>query len=113
MLAFVPPPVPTPARPTPPTGTSAVTSPVEVAEKEEEVEEAPDSVSNQAVAYRAEEHEPTPLYVLGIVALAALAGVGIRRRPRGGRGAQAIAPATVNTARAQRRLGRGQRRPPW
>ena len=39
LLAFVPPPVPTPARPTPPSGTSAVTSPVEMAEHEEEEEE--------------------------------------------------------------------------
>ena len=41
--AFVPPPVPTPARPTPPSGTSAVTSPVEAAEKEEEWREATES----------------------------------------------------------------------
>ena len=51
VLAAVPPPVPTPARPSPPSGTSAVTSPVEAVEKEEEHEEAPESVSNQAVAY--------------------------------------------------------------
>jgi hypothetical protein len=48
--------------------------------------------------------------VLGAVFLAALAGASIRRRQRGGRGVR-VAPATVNTARAQRRLAR--ERPPW
>ena len=56
--AFVPVPVPTPARPTPPSGTSAVTSPVEAPQREEEDEVAPESVSNEAVAYSAHEHEP-------------------------------------------------------
>ena len=51
LLAFVPPPVPTPARPSPPTGTSAVTSPIEVAEREEEEESATEQASNLAVAY--------------------------------------------------------------
>ena len=98
--------VPTPARPTPPSGTSAVTSPVEAAEKEEEHEEAPESVSNQAVAYRAHEHEPSPFYLLGIVVLAAFAGASLRGRPgRGRRGAQ-IAPATISTMRTQRRMSR-------
>jgi hypothetical protein len=104
-LAFVPPPVPTPARPTPPSGTSAVTSPVEVAEKEEEEEEAPESVSNKAVAYRASEHEPWPAYLLGVVVLAALAGASIRRPRRDSRVAR-IAPATLGTTRAQRRAAR-------
>jgi hypothetical protein len=106
LLPFVPPPVPTPARPTPPSGTSAVTSPVEAVEKEEEEEEATESVSNQAVAYRASESEPTPLYVLGIVTLAAFAGASVRRRPRRGRRGAQVATATVlNTERSQRRLG--------
>jgi len=110
LLAFVPPPLPTPARPTPPSGTSAVTSPVEVAEHEEDEEAAPESVSNQAAAYRVQEQEPTPLYVLGIVVLAAFAGASVvRRRPRPGRRGERIAPATVNTARAQRRWSREQR----
>ena len=113
VLAFVPPPVPTPARPTPPSGTSAVTSPVEVAEHEEEEEGATESVSNQAVAYRASEQEPTPLYIIGIVLLAALAGASVRRRPRGGRRGAAVAPATLNGARAQRRLSPERRRRPW
>lgn len=111
VLAFVPPPVPTPARPTPPSGTSAVTSPVEAAEREEESEAAPESVSNEAVAYRAPEHEPSPVYLLGLVILAAFAGASIRRRPRRGEREVRIAPATISTIRTQRRMtgGRGRR----
>ena len=105
LLAFVPPPVPTPARPTPPSGTSAVTSPVEMAEHEEEEESATESVSNQALAYRAPEHEPSPVYVLGIVLLAAFAGAStVRRRPRRGRRELRVAPATLSSMRAQRRM---------
>jgi hypothetical protein len=99
---FVPPPVPTPARPTPPSGTSAV----EAVEREEEEESATESVANQAVAYRAAEHEPTPLYLLGIVMLAAFAGASARRRPRRGRREVRVAPATISTMRAQRRMSR-------
>jgi hypothetical protein len=110
VLAFVPPPVPTPARPTPPSGTSAVTSPIEVAEKEEEHEEAPESVSNKAVAYLAPEHEPAPGYILGIVILAAFAGATARRRPRRGRRELHVAPATLNTMRDQRLRRRRPRR---
>jgi len=111
VLAFVPPPVPTPARPTPPSGTSAVTSPVEAAEREEESEAAPESVSNEAVAYRAPEHEPSPLYILGIVTLAAFAGASIRKRPRRGGREVRVAPATISGMRMQRRFAprRGRR----
>jgi hypothetical protein len=110
-LAFVPPPVPTPARPTPPSGTSAVTSPIEVAEHEEEEESATESVSNQALAYRASEHEPSPVYILGIVLLAAFAGASIaRRRPRRGRRELHVAPATLSGTRAQRRMDAERRR---
>ncbi len=105
LLAFVPPPLPTPARPTPPSGTSAVTSPVEMAEQEEEEEEATESVSNQAVAYRPHEHEPSPVYILGIVLLAAFAGASVAR-PRRGRRDIRVAPATLSSERAQRRNGR-------
>jgi hypothetical protein len=112
VLAFVPPPVPTPARPTPPSGTSAVTSPIEVAEHEEEEESATESVSNQALAYRASEHEPAPAYILGIVLLAAFAGASVaRRRPRRGRRELYVAPATLSSMRAQRRMGSKGRRP--
>lgn len=110
LLAFVPPPVPTPARPTPPSGTSAVTSPVEMAEHEEEEEQATESVSNQAVAYHAPEHEPSPVYILGLVLLAAFAGAStMRRRPRRGRRAVKVAPATLTTTRGQRRMSRDVR----
>jgi hypothetical protein len=109
--AFVPPPPPAPGEPTPPSGTSAVTSPVEAAQKEEEHEEAPESVSNQAVAYRAPEHEPAPEYLLGIVLLAAFAGAAGRRRPRSGRHELRVAPATLSASRGQRRMSRRSRLP--
>ena len=112
LLPFVPLPLPTPARPTPPSGTSAVTSPVEAAEREEEEEEATESVGNNAVAYRAPDHEPSPAYLLGIVVLAAFAGASIRRRPRGGRRPARVAPATISTMRAQQRFSRDDRRWP-
>jgi hypothetical protein len=109
--AIVPPPVPTPARPTPPSGTSAVTQPVEAPEREEEEEAAPESVSNEAVAYRESEHEPSPLYLLGVVLLAAFAGASLRGRPgRRGRDVQ-VAPATLTGMRAQRRMDPRRRWP--
>jgi hypothetical protein len=103
VLSALPPPVPTPARPTPPSGTSAVTSPVEAPEREEEEEEATESVGNKAVAYRSSEHEMPPGYILGIVLLAAFAGASIRR-PRRGRREVRVAPATMSTMRSQRRM---------
>jgi hypothetical protein len=108
LAAFVPPPLTPEANPTPPSGTSAVTSPVEAAQREEEEEEATESVSNQAVSYRAQEWEPAPVYILGIVLLAAFAGASIRR-PRRGRRELRVAPATLTSARAQRRVA-GERR---
>jgi hypothetical protein len=110
VLAFVPPPVPTPARPTPPSGTSAVTSPVEAAEKEEEHEEATEQVSNQAVAYRGSEHDPAPEYVLGLLVIAAFAGVSIRRGPRRRRRDVQVAAASVSPTRRYDRDSRGGRR---
>jgi hypothetical protein len=106
LLAVVPPPLPTPARPTPPSGTSAVTSPVEAPEKEEKEEEATESVGNNAAVYRPAEHEAPPLYLLSILVLAAFAGATVRRRPRHGRRDVRVAPATVNAARWQRRASR-------
>jgi hypothetical protein len=107
--AILPPPIPTPARPTPPSGTSAVTSPVEAPEKEEEQEAAPESVSNEAVAYRASEHEPPSAYLIGIIVLAALAGASVRGRPgRRGRGVT-VAPATISSSRSQRRISSRRR----
>jgi hypothetical protein len=84
---------------------------VEVAEHEEEEEGATESVSNQALAYRAPEHEPSPAYVLGIVVLAAFAGASMRRRPRRGRRELHVAAATISAMRAERRTSdrRGRR----
>jgi len=79
-----------------------VTSPVEVAEKEEEHEEAPESVSNKAVAYRPAEGESMPSYLLGVVLLAAIAGASARWRPR--RGRRHAMPATVTVSVSQRNL---------
>ena len=109
LLAILPPPLPTPARPTPPSGTSPVTQPVEAAEKEEQSEEATESVGNNAVAYRQAEHEAPPVYLLGLIVLAALAGVGARRRPRRDRREVRVAPATITAARWQQSVsGRGR-----
>ncbi len=102
---FVPPPLLEPVNPTPPSGTSAVTSPVEAAQKEEDREEATESVSNQALAYRQHEHEPSPVYLLGLILLAAFAGASTVRRPRRGPREIRVAPATISTIRTQRRLG--------
>ena len=80
-------------------------------EREEEEEAAPESVSNEAVAYRTSEHEPSPVYILGIVLLAAFAGASIRGRPgRRGRDVR-VAPATLMGMRAQRTMDprRGRR----
>ena len=87
-----------------------MTSPVEAAEKEEEQEEATEHVSNQAVAYRATDHEPDALYILGLITLAAFAGVSIRRRPRRGRRGAQVAPATISTIRTQERMRPRSRR---
>ena len=110
---IVPPPLPPVAEPTPPGGTSAVTSSANAPEREEEDESATESVSNQAVAYRASEHEPVPMYLLGLILLAALAGAGAVKRTRRGRKELRIAPATISGMRAQRRISRSHRRPPW
>jgi hypothetical protein len=103
--AFVPVPLPTPARPTPPSGTSPVTSPVEAAQKEEEEEAAPESVDAAASAYHPSEHETPPVYLLGVVVLAAFAGASLRGR-RGPRRGIRVAPATITTSNAQRRWER-------
>ncbi len=98
-------PLPTPARPTPPSGTSAVTSPVEAAQKEDEEEAAPESVDAAASAYHPDEHEAPPFYLLGLVVLAAFAGASLRGR-RGPRRKIQVAPATVTTSNMQRRWER-------
>ena len=107
--AFVPVPLPTPGRPTPPSGTSPVTSPVEAAQKEEEDEVAPESVDAAASAYYPSEHETPPVYLVGLVVLAAFAGASLRGR-RGPRRGPRVAPATVNDSQAQRRWEREDKR---
>jgi len=109
-LAIVPPPLPTPARPTPPSGTSAVTQPVEAPEKEEKEEEATESVGNQAVAYRQDEHEQAPLFVISLIVIAAFAGATTHRRMRRGRRDVRVAPATISTTRWQRSVSRWDQR---
>jgi hypothetical protein len=86
-----------------------VTSPVEAAQKEEEEEAAPESVDAAASAYRPSEHETPPVYLLGLVVLAAFAGASLRGR-RGPRRDTRVAPATVNTSHAQRSWEREQHR---
>ena len=98
--SIVPPPIPTPARPSPPSGTSAV----EAVQREEQEESAPESVGNQATAYHETEHEPVPPYLLGVVVLAAFAGASMRKRTRGRDRLVRVAPATISSSRAQRRM---------
>jgi hypothetical protein len=107
LTVFVPPPLPASAEPTPPSGTSAV----EAVQREEEEEEATESVSAKAVAYRQVEHEPSPLYLLGLIVLAAFAGASTRRRPRRGEREVRVAPATLSTTRSQRHTAPRPRRP--
>jgi uncharacterized protein (DUF58 family) len=89
-----------------------VTSPVEAAQKEEEHEEATESASAQAVAYRQAEQEPASGYLLGLIVLAAFAGATIRRRTRSGEREVRVAPATISTIRSQRRMVQ-RHRGPW
>jgi hypothetical protein len=110
---IVPPPLPPAAEPTPPSGTSAVTSPANAPEREEEEEGATESVSNQALAYHNTEHEPAPAFIIGLLVLAALAGVGARRRPRRSARELRVAPATISSMRTERRLSSASRRRSW
>lgn len=103
-VAILPPPLPPAAEPTPPSGTSAVSA--QAVEKEEEEEEAPESVSAQATAYRQTEHQPSPVYLLGLIVIAAFAGASIRGRMRRGERGVRVAPATISTMRTQRRISR-------
>ncbi|HEY2535651.1 MAG TPA: hypothetical protein VGI24_01550, partial [Solirubrobacteraceae bacterium] len=113
LQAIAIPPFPVIARPAPPTGSSPVTSPTPVSEgvgeQEREEEEATESASASA-AYHPTEHEPAPLYVLGAVLLAAFAGAAAIRRPRRGPRELRVAPATLTTMRAQRRMANRRRR---
>jgi hypothetical protein len=104
LIGALPPPPPAPSEPTPPSGTSAVTSPVEAPQREEEEEEATESARANASAYSAPEQEPSAPYLLGLIVLAAFAGAVGSRRIGGGRRAVRVAPATLSTIRSQRRL---------
>ncbi|MGA9874688.1 MAG: hypothetical protein WBQ21_02670, partial [Solirubrobacteraceae bacterium] len=80
-LAIVPPPAPTVARPTPPSGTAPVTVPTTVAQHEEEDEEAIEEVHNMA-AYEQPSHSPMPTWPLGLLPIAAAAAIGLRPRSK-------------------------------
>jgi hypothetical protein len=110
--AFVPTPPPPAGRPAPPSTTSpSSVFQVEAAPKEEqESESAIESVSNNAAAYDPAEHEPMPAYIFGVIVLAAFAGTSIRRGMRRGRRDLRVAPATITSMRAQRRMSRSYRR---
>lgn len=114
LAALVPPPLPAAGQPTPPSGTSAVTQPV--AQNEEEEEEATESVSNQATAYRESEFEPPSALIIGLLLIAALAGVGGVRGRRRRRGEPRVAVATISAMRRERlttRAARRDRTRPW
>ena len=81
-----------------------MTSPVEAAQKEEEEEAAPESVDAAASAYHPSEHETPPIYLLGVVVLAAFAGASLRGR-RGPRRGIRVAPATITTSNAATTVG--------
>jgi hypothetical protein len=81
ILPIVPPPAPSPARPTPPSGTAQVSQTVGVAEHEREEERATEMAHHMA-AYEHPEESPLPTWPLGLILIAAAAGVGMRRRSR-------------------------------
>lgn len=103
-------PLPIPAPPTPPSGTSPVTSPIEVAQHEEEDEHAMEETS-AAVAYRAHDESLMPYAILGLVILAAFAGVSTPRRRRTSRREAQLAYAVARVDhRVTRVLQRRRRR---
>jgi hypothetical protein len=77
--AAVPPPSPQAARPAPPSGTSEVSEPVGVAEKEREEQGAADVVHNMA-AYEPGGNALPPWSPLPLILIAAAAGTSLRRR---------------------------------
>jgi hypothetical protein len=106
LVPFVPAPAPGAARPTPPSGTaqvpaqSPVSQQVSVTEREEEEQSAIQHVHNMA-AYRRPEEGPTPGWPLGLVLVAAAAGIGIRR------GIRSPEPVYARSAPARRRAAQG------
>jgi hypothetical protein len=83
LRAALPPPSPQPARPAPPSGTSEVSEPVGVAEKEQEEESAVDVVHNMA-SYEPGGNTLPPWSPLPLIVIAAAAGTSLRRRRRPG-----------------------------
>ncbi|HEY8304827.1 MAG TPA: hypothetical protein VIG42_09615, partial [Solirubrobacteraceae bacterium] len=81
VLALVPPPAPTVARPTPPSGTAPVTVPTTVAQHEEEEEGAIEEVHNMA-AYSHSDGNPIPVWPLALIPFALAAALGLRPRSR-------------------------------
>ena len=84
LVPIVPPPAPAAGRPTPPSGTaqvpsqSPVSQQVSATEREEEEQGAIQHVHNMA-AYRRTGETPLPPWTLGMVLIAAAAGLGARR----------------------------------
>jgi hypothetical protein len=87
-----------------------VTSPIEVAQTEDEDEQATEQSSINAVAYRAHDEGLMPVAILGLLILAAFAGVSMPRRRRLGRRDAALAHATVRIDRQQGRYVERRRR---
>jgi hypothetical protein len=79
--AALPPPVPQPARPAPPSGTSQVTEPVGVAEEERKEQGAVDMVHNAAV-YEPGVSRLPPWSPAALIVIAAAAGAGVGRARR-------------------------------
>jgi hypothetical protein len=106
LVALPPAPAPSAGRPTPPSGTaqvpaqSPVSQQVSVAEREEEEQGAIQHVHNMA-AYRRPEEGPTPGWPLGLVLVAAAAGIGIRR------GIRSPEPVYARSGPARRRAAQG------
>jgi hypothetical protein len=84
VLALVPPPAPSVARPTPPSGTaqvpsqSPVSQQVSVAEREQEEENAIEGVHNMTAYSPHHDETPMPAWPLGLVLFALVAAVGLR-----------------------------------
>jgi hypothetical protein len=80
LIPLVPPPAV--ARPTPPSGTSAVAEPAGAPEEQEEEEEATESARANMAAYNRGNPAISPLPLIALVVIAAAAGTGIRRGRR-------------------------------
>jgi hypothetical protein len=80
LIPLVPPPAV--ARPTPPSGTSAVAEPATAPEEQEEEEEATESARANMAAYNRGNPTISPIPLIALVVIAAAAGTGIRRGRR-------------------------------